>query len=50
MEKGYENDYKNYKKLLEGIANHQADIVGNRIRERLGVLKETDFSVKNPLK
>lgn len=46
----YENDYKNYKKLLDGIANHQADVVGNKIRERLGVLKETDFSVKNLLK
>jgi len=46
----YEAGYPNYQRLLSEMANHQADVVGNRIRRQMGVLKEGDFAVKNPLK
>ncbi len=45
----YEKGYENYKRLLNETADHQADVVGNEIRKRLGVLKAGDFSIKNPL-
>ena len=45
----YENGYVKYNRLLKDTAGHPADIVGNRIRERLGVRQNTDFSIKNPL-
>ena len=46
----FENDYTNYKKLLRSISEHPAEVVGNKTRKRLGVLKDSDFSIKNPLK
>jgi len=46
----YENEYKNYKKILGELASHQAEVVGNEIRKRFGVFKGSDFSIKNPLK
>ena len=46
----YEAGYPDYQKRLKEISEHPADVVGNRIRQRLGVLKQGDFSIKNPLK
>ncbi len=46
----YEAGYPKYRRLLDEMANHQADVVGNQIRRQLGVLKKDDFTVKNPLK
>jgi ketol-acid reductoisomerase len=46
----YEAGYPDYQKRLREISEHPADVVGNRIRQQLGVLKESDFSIKNPLK
>jgi ketol-acid reductoisomerase len=46
----YEKGYPNYTRLLNEIAHHPADEVGNDIRKKLGVLKESDFTIKNPLK
>jgi ketol-acid reductoisomerase len=45
----YEAGYPRYREMLREIADHPADVVGNAIRRRLGVQKEGDFSVKNPL-
>jgi len=45
----YEAGYPKYKRLLSELANHEADVVGNQIRKRLGVLKKGDFATKNPL-
>jgi len=44
-----EAGYPKYKRLLRELATHQADVVGNAIRERLGVRKKDDFAIKNPL-
>lgn len=46
----YENDYPKYKQLLKEMTDHPADVVGNKIRKRLGVLRENDFLIKNALK
>jgi ketol-acid reductoisomerase len=43
----YENGYSNFKRLLKEIERSQAEVVGNRIRERLHVREEADFKVKN---
>jgi len=43
----YREGYPKFSRLLEEIGNSQADIVGNRVRQQLGVLKTTDFNVKN---
>ena len=45
----YENGYPKYNRLLKEIADHPAEIEGNRIRERLELRQSTDFSIKNPL-
>ncbi len=45
----FEQGYPRYRKLLEEIRNHPADVVGNKLRRRLGVLKAGDFSITNPL-
>ena len=46
----YERDYPEYSRLLANLAAHPADVVGNRVRQRLNVRKEGDFAIKNPLK
>jgi len=46
----YENGYETYRRLLKECAEHESDVVGNKIRKRLGVRKATDFSITNPLK
>ncbi|MFB3905759.1 MAG: ketol-acid reductoisomerase [Acidobacteriota bacterium] len=45
----YCRSYPNYRRLLSEIARHPADVIGNEIRKRLGVLQEADFSARNPL-
>ena len=46
----FEQGYPKYRQMLEEIRSHQADVVGNELRTKLGVLKAGDFSVTNPLK
>lgn len=48
--KDYETGYPRYNQLLDAITSHEADRVGNKVREQLGVLKSDDFSIKNTLK
>lgn len=46
----YEQGYPQYRRLLEELRNHPADVVGNELRKQMGVLKPDDFSVKNVIK
>jgi len=46
----FEEGYPRYRQLLEEIRNHEADVVGNELRTKLGVRKAGDFSITNPLK
>lgn len=46
----YDAGYPNYRRLLAATAAHPADVIGNELRKRAGVLKAEDFSVTNPLK
>ena len=46
----FEQGYPKYKQLLEEIRSHQAEVVGNELRRKLGVRKPEDFSIMNPLK
>lgn len=43
----YRQGYPEFNRLLQEIGDSQADVVGNRIRETLGVRQTSDFSVKN---
>jgi len=43
----YQHGYPKFNQLLKEIGDSQADAVGNRIREQLGVRKATDFSIRN---
>jgi len=45
--KDYKNGYPNFNRLLREIEKSQAEIVGNKIRQRLGVREKGDFEVKN---
>ncbi len=45
----YEKGYPEYRRMLEDMRSHQADRVGNKIRDRLKVRENGDFSVKNTL-
>ena len=45
--KDYENNYSKFNKLLKEIETSQAEIVGNKIRQKMGVLNKDDFEVKN---
>ncbi|MCL5103937.1 MAG: ketol-acid reductoisomerase [Armatimonadetes bacterium] len=45
--KDYESGYPDFNRRLKEIGDSQADVVGNRIRQRLHVLEEGDFKVKN---
>jgi len=48
--KDFEEGYPKYRKMLQQIRMHRADIVGNELRKKLGVRKDGDFSITNPLK
>ncbi len=43
----YENNYVNFNKLIKEIEMSQAEIVGNKIRSKMGVINKNDFEVKN---
>ena len=43
----YENGYIKFNKIINTIENSQAEKVGNKIRQKIGVLNENDFQVKN---
>jgi len=43
----YDSGYKRFSKILKDIEDSQAEVVGNGIRRKMGVLKKDDFEVKN---